>query len=91
MKATSLELYDLARELVSDRKRTRAILTTDPTSALLAARHDGQPLPDELIVGTVRQVLVVGMIAPMVLIGSIAVHLESRSGAAGRACGGSRR
>jgi cytochrome P450 len=43
---------------------------------LLAARRDGQPLPDELIVGTVRQVLVVGMIAPMVLVGSIAVHLS---------------
>ena len=33
-------------------------------------------MPDDLIVGTVRQVLVVGMIAPMVLVGSIAVHLS---------------
>ena len=48
----------------------------DPTSALLAARHRGEPLPDEMIVGTVRQVLVVGMIAPMVMVGSIAVHLS---------------
>ncbi|MEO9131110.1 MAG: cytochrome P450, partial [Sphingomonas sp.] len=33
------------------------------------------PLPDEMIVGTIRQVLVVGIIAPTVMIGSIAVHL----------------
>jgi cytochrome P450 len=75
MKATSLELYELARELISDRKRNPHDPATDPASALLAARHEGQPLPDDLIVGTVRQVLVVGMIAPMVLVGSIAVHL----------------
>ena len=31
--------------------------------------------PDVLLAGCVRQVLVVGMIAPMVLIGSIVVHL----------------
>lgn len=75
MKTTSLELYDLARDLVADRKANPRNPEVDPTSALLAARCEGQPLPDELIVGTVRQVLVVGMIAPMVMIGSIAVHL----------------
>lgn len=79
MKATSLELYALARELVSDRKQQPRDPATDPASALLAARHDGQPLPEELVVGTVRQVLVVGMIAPMVLVGSIAVHLSRDS------------
>jgi cytochrome P450 len=36
---------------------------------------DGVPLPDDMIVGTIRQVLVVGIIAPTVMIGSIAVHL----------------
>jgi cytochrome P450 len=75
MKSTSLELYDLARELVADRKARPRDPDVDPTSALLAARHDDSPLPEELIVGTVRQVLVVGIIAPMVMIGSIAVHL----------------
>jgi cytochrome P450 len=75
MKTTSLELYGLARELVSDRKQRPRDPAIDPASALLAARHGGEPLPDDLIVGTVRQVLVVGMIAPMVLVGSIAVHL----------------
>ena len=76
MKATSLELYELARELIAERKRNPRDPASDPASALLAARHEGRPLPDELVVGTVRQVLVVGMIAPMVLVGSIAVHLS---------------
>jgi cytochrome P450 len=68
-------LYALARELVADRKARPRDPDSDPTSALLAAEYEGAPLPDDLIVGTVRQVLVVGMIAPMVLIGSIMVHL----------------
>jgi cytochrome P450 len=49
---------------------------TDLTTALLAARHLGEPLPEDLIIGCVRQVLVVGIIAPTVLIGSIGVHLS---------------
>jgi len=76
MKKTSLELYELAREIIAERKANPRDPETDPTSALLAARHEGNPLPDELIVGTVRQVLVVGMIAPMVMVGSICVHLS---------------
>lgn len=75
MKATSLRLYDLARELIALRKREPMDPAADPTSALLAARHKGEPLPDDMIVGTVRQVLVVGMVAPMVMVGSIVVHL----------------
>ena len=75
MKETSLKLYELARELIADRKARPRDPATDPTSALLAAKHNGEPLPEELVVGTVRQVLVVGMIAPMVMIGSITVHL----------------
>ena len=50
-----------------DRRRPRS---------LLAARVDGEPLPEEMIVGMIRQVLVVGIIAPTVMIGSIAVHLS---------------
>lgn len=75
MKVTSLTLYDLARNLIALRKAEPQDPAIDPTSALLSARYEGEPLPDELIVGTVRQVLVVGMIAPMVMIGSICVHL----------------
>lgn len=73
---TSLLLYDMARALVAERKRSPLDPAEDATCALLAARHNGEPLPDEMIVGTIRQVLVVGIIAPTVVIGSIAVHLS---------------
>ncbi|HEY6458303.1 MAG TPA: hypothetical protein VIY90_23745, partial [Steroidobacteraceae bacterium] len=60
VRQTSLALYEMARELIALRKHSPLDPEIDPTSALLAARHEGQALPDELIVGCVRQVLVVG-------------------------------
>ncbi|WP_242148754.1 cytochrome P450 [Sphingomonas sp. BAUL-RG-20F-R05-02] len=75
-KETSSLLYDMAREVVADRRATPLPVDEDATSALLAVRVDGEPLPEEMIVGTIRQVLVVGLIAPSVVIGSIAVHLS---------------
>jgi cytochrome P450 len=72
---TSLKLYEIARALIADRRRSPQDPEIDPVSALLAARADGEPLPDDMLVGTVRQVLVVGIIAPTVFIGSVAVHL----------------
>jgi cytochrome P450 len=75
-KETSLLLYDMARNVVADRKANPLPVDEDATSALLATRVGGEPLPDEMIVGTIRQVLVVGLIAPTVMIGSIAVHLS---------------
>jgi cytochrome P450 len=74
-KETSLLLYDMARSVVQARKDNPLPVDEDATSALLAVRVDGEPLPEEMIVGTIRQVLVVGLIAPTVVIGSIAVHL----------------
>jgi cytochrome P450 len=76
MKETSLRLYDMARALIALRHEHPQDPAFDPTSALLEARHEGQPLPVDLLVGTVRQVLVVGMVAPMVMIGNICVHLS---------------
>ncbi len=75
MKATSLKLYDMARELIALRKAEPQDPAWDITTALLSATHEGEPLPEDLIVGMVRQVLVVGIVAPTVLMGSIAVHL----------------
>jgi cytochrome P450 len=75
MKRTSLALYDMARELVALRKAQPQDLARDPTSALLATRVDGQPLADDMVVGCVRQVLVVGIVAPTVFLGSVVVHL----------------
>jgi cytochrome P450 len=74
-KETSLRLYEMARAILAERKARPLSPSEDATSALLAARVDGVPLPDDMIVGTIRQVLVVGIIAPTVMIGSIAVHL----------------
>lgn len=74
-KETSLLLYTMARNVVHERRANPMSADEDATSALLAVRVDGEPLPEELIIGTIRQVLVVGLIAPTVVIGSIAVHL----------------
>lgn len=74
-KESSLYLYEMARNIIAERKARPLPVDEDAASALLAVRVDGRPLPEELIVGTIRQVLVVGIIAPGVTIGAIAVHL----------------
>lgn len=75
VKGTSLQLYEIARRLLAERRAQRRDPSIDPIAALLAARHEGAPLPEDMLVGTVRQVLVVGIIAPTILIGSIVAHL----------------
>jgi cytochrome P450 len=83
MKETSLVLYDMAREAIALRKANPLTAESgawiDPVSALLAVRvgREGQMvgLPEDMIIGTVRQVLVVGIVAPMVMVGSMALHL----------------
>lgn len=75
MKETSFVLYDMARALVRLRKEEPRDPATDPVASFLAARSNGEPLPDDLVVGAIRQVLVVGIVAPMILIGSMTVHL----------------
>jgi cytochrome P450 len=77
VKETSLKLYEIARDVIRLRKRQPLDPLEDPASALLVARDDdGHLLPEEMILGTIRQVLVVGIIAPTVIIGSICVHLS---------------
>ena len=76
VKRTSLLLYDIAHRLIEERKKNPLDPAIDPASALLAARDaDGNPLPDAMILGAIRQVLVVGIIAPSVTIGSFVIHL----------------
>jgi len=76
MKETSFALYDMARALIALRREQPLDPAEDPTSAMLVARIHGEPIPEEMVVGMVRQVLVVGIVAPMVMMGSIAVHLS---------------
>ena len=75
VKSTSLELYSIAKRIIAMRKQAPLPEDEDLTSALLAKRWQGQPLPDDLVLGTIRQMIVVGMIAPSVFIGTMAVHL----------------
>lgn len=75
VKSTSLELYDIARRIIEMRRAEP--LDNDLTSALLAKRWQGEPLPEDLVLGTIRQMIVVGMIAPSVFIGTMVVHLAN--------------
>jgi cytochrome P450 len=76
VKRTSLALYDIARTIIDMRRAEPFDPDDDPVSGLLAARVDGEPLPEEMLLGTIRQFIVVGMVAPCVFIGSMVVHLS---------------
>jgi cytochrome P450 len=69
------ELYGIARQLIEDRKAEPQDPDVDPISSLLAVRIDGEPLPDAMILGALRQFLMVGIVAPTTFIGSAVVHL----------------
>ena len=70
VKRTSLQLYDIAREIIAMRKAEPLDPADDPASGLLATG-----LPEDMLLGTIRQFIVVGMIAPSVFIGSMVIHL----------------
>jgi cytochrome P450 len=71
------QLAAMAREVLEERRREPRDPLLDPTSSLLEARdNNGEPFPEGLLAGCLRQVLVVGLVAPPILLGSIAVHLS---------------
>jgi cytochrome P450 len=71
------ELAKMAAEVIEQRRANPLDPAVDPTSSLLAARdNDGKPFPADLLAGCVRQVLVVGLVAPPIFLGSVAVHLS---------------
>lgn len=75
--AAAAQLAAMAAEVIAERRREPRDPELDPTSSLLAARdNEGRPFPEVLLAGCVRQVLVVGLVAPPILLGSIAVHLS---------------
>lgn len=74
MERTSLVLYESAARMIADRRANPRDPKDDPVTALLAAEHDGAPLPDDMILGTVRQLLMVGIVAPTTFLGSVALH-----------------
>ena len=68
-------LYNIAARLIEDRKANPQDPDLDPVSNLLAVRWEGEALPDDKILGALRQFLLVGIIAPTTFIGSMAMHL----------------
>ena len=91
VKRTSLALYDIARTIIDDAPAEPLDPADDPTTGLLAARVDGEPLPEDMLLGTIRQFIVVGMVAPCVFIGSDGRPPGREPGAAGAAARRSRR
>ena len=70
VRRTSMQLYDVAREIIESRKAEPLDPADDPATGLLRTG-----LPEEMLLGTIRQFIVVGMIAPSVFIGSMVIHL----------------
>jgi len=73
---TSAWMYDLARAVLAERRANPRPVREDPASSLLASELNGRPLEEEHMVGALRQSLVVGLVAPPLLLGGIAVHLS---------------
>jgi len=76
VKSLSGRLYEIAQGIIDDRIAGDHDPEEDLTAGLLAARHDGQPLPPDMILGCVRQLIVTGMVAPSVFTGNMFVHLS---------------
>jgi cytochrome P450 len=76
VKSLSGKLYEIAQTIIDDRAAGGYDPEEDLTAALLAARPQGEPLPDHLVLGCVRQLIVTGMVAPSVFIGNMFVHLS---------------
>ncbi|KAL2194976.1 cytochrome P450 [Corynascus similis CBS 632.67] len=73
----STQLYDIARAVLTDRRKNPRDPEEDPASSLLLERtKDGEPLEEIHLVGCIRQSLVVGMVAPPLMIGGICNHLS---------------
>ncbi|KAH8653868.1 cytochrome P450 [Xylariales sp. PMI_506] len=74
--ANSTKMYQIARDLLADRRVNPRDPEEDPASSLLLERDvDGNELSEEHLVGCLRQSLVVGVVAPPILIGSMCKHL----------------
>jgi cytochrome P450 len=70
-------LAQMAAALIAERRASPRDPDSDPTSSLIIAKDaEGNPFPENLLAGCVRQVLVVGLVAPPIVIGSIAIHLS---------------
>ncbi len=76
VQAAGLTLTRMAEDVVADRSKNPRNISTDPVSSLLSMTYEGERFPHEKVVGCVRQVLVVGLVAPPIFLGSVGVHLS---------------
>lgn len=72
----SRKLYDIAQTVIDERRANPMPASEDLTTALIQGEYEGEPLPPDMILGCVRQLLVTGMVAPSVFIGNMFVHLS---------------
>lgn len=77
---SSQRLYKIAQTMIDMRKKNPMNPEDDIVSAFLVKKHNGELLPKPLVLGTIRQLIVVGMIAPVIFIGSMTVHLSENKG-----------
>ena len=75
VKSLSGRLYEIAQGIIDERVAGDYDPEEDLTAGLLAAEHNGEPLPADMILGCVRQLIVTGMVAPSVFTGNMFVHL----------------
>ncbi len=68
-------LYTECRKLVAARRENPLDATEDIVSALLAVEIDGEPLEDEFVAGSLRQLLIAAHVAPTALLASAVDHL----------------
>ena len=68
-------LYAECRKIVAARKAAPLDPARTSISALLAVRVDGEPLDDEFVAGSLRQLLIAAHVAPTALLASAVDHL----------------
>ena len=73
-------LYAECRKLVAARKAAPLDPREDIVSALLAVRVDGEPLEDEFVAGSLRQLLIAAHVAPTAMLASAVDHLARDRG-----------
>ncbi|EHR50781.1 cytochrome P450 [Saccharomonospora marina XMU15] len=76
VKRLSGKLYEIAQAVIDERRTSPMDPGDDLTTALMHATYEGEPLPADMVLGCVRQLLVTGMVAPSVFIGNMFVHLS---------------
>lgn len=74
----SRNLYQVAVEILAARKQAPLDPERDMATALLMMRVDGEPVPQALTQGALRQLLLAGHVAVTMMMGSCARHLAEQ-------------